>query len=180
MLAATVDRIVDLAGSDGWIVLGGIRRVVVRLASDLAAVAPNRVLEMPALDVHASEAKIAHAARVGASTLRAAFDARRVAEIVEEAGANGLGVIGAIDTRHALEQASVRELYITRRYLEEYAADAEDEVRLALDQNASVEEVSGAAAEDLDRSGGIAASLRFRAPPLEASPVAGIETSAAN
>jgi hypothetical protein len=180
MLAATVDRISELAGNDGWIVLGGIKRVVARLAHHLATVAPDRVFEMPALDVHASEAQIAHAARVGASSLRAAFDAKRVAGIIEDAGANGLGVIGAIDTRHALEQASVRELYVTRHYLEEHAAEAEDEARLALDQNASVEEVSDDAAEDLDRSGGIAASLRFRAQTPEASPISGIETSAAS
>jgi hypothetical protein len=162
MVAATVERLTELAGRDGWIVLGGIRRIVARLSRELAAVAPHRVLELIALDVHASEAEIADAARAGASTLRNAFDEKRIAEIVDQAWSHSLGALGPAETRRALEEASVRELYLTHRYLEDHAADAEDAVRAALDQDALVEEVSGRAAVDLDRCGGMAASLRFR------------------
>jgi Bacterial archaeo-eukaryotic release factor family 10 len=167
MLAETVARIGALAREDEWILVGGIKRVAAHLAQDFASVAPNRVLELPSLDVHLSEAEIARAAAAGASALRDAFDARRVAEISEKAGAHGLGVIGATDTEAALGQASVRELYITHRYLEDHGADAEAAVRAALDQDASVEEVSGQAAEQLDSLGGMAASLRFRPSPIE-------------
>lgn len=167
MVADTVERIGDLAAGDAWILLGGIKRVVARLAEHLAPIAPNRVLELTSLDIHASEADIAQAARAGASQLRDAADARRVAEIAELAGAHGLGVVGPADARRALEQASVRELYLTHRFLEDHAAEAEDAVRAALDQDASVEEVSGQAAEHLDRSGGMAAGLRFRPSTTE-------------
>jgi hypothetical protein len=136
------------------------------LARNLAPVAPQRVLELTALDIHSTEAQIAEAAAAGASALRDTFDGDRLTEITERAGANGLGVLGPAETRAALEQSSVRELYVTRRYLEEHAAEAEDAVRSALDQDATVEEVSGAVAERLDRDGGMAAGLRFRPATL--------------
>ena len=70
--------------------------------------------------------------------------------------------MGPSETKAALEQASVRELFLTHGYLENHAADAEDAVRAALGQDAVVEEVSGEAAQQLDALGGIAAGLRFR------------------
>lgn len=167
MLVEAVDRIDHLAGSDGWILLGGIRRVVTRLAEQFSAIAPQRVLQLDSLDIHASDAEIADAARAGASALRAASDAKRVADIVDQAGAHGLGVVGPPETRLALGQSCVRELYMTHRYLEDHAADAENAVRAALDQDAAVEEVSGVAAERLDELGGMAAGLRFRPATIE-------------
>ena len=162
MLAEASDAIQLLAGSDGWIVLGGIPRVIARLAHQLSAVAPHRLLELAALDVHASEAQIAEAARSSASALRNAADARRLAEIADLAEAGGTGAIGAAATEKALEQSCVHELYLTHRYLEDFPPDAEDAVRAALDQDALVEEVSGAAAGWLDEHGGVAAHLRYR------------------
>ncbi len=167
MVAETVERLNVLARDGAWIVLGGIKRVAARLAEHLAPIAPSRVLELESLDVHASEADITQAVRAGASALRDAFDARRVAEIAEQSGAHGLGVLGPAETQRALAQASVRELYLTHRYLEDHAAEAEEAVRSALDQDASVEEVSGEAGEGLDRFGGMAASLRFRPSAVE-------------
>ena len=167
MLAEAAERIRDLAGADGWIVLGGIPRVVARLAQQLSPITPHRVLELAALDVHASEADIAEAARAGASTLRDASDGRRVAEIADLAEAGGLGVVGPTATRRALEQSCVHELYLTHQYLEDHAADAEDVVRAALDQDALVEEVSGDTAKRLDEHGGVAARLRYRVAEAE-------------
>ncbi len=171
MLAEAADRMAELAGEDGWILLGGTRQVCARLSRHLDPIAPHRVLALKNLDVHSSEAEITEATRAGASALRSAFDANRLAEIVELAGAAGLGVVGAIETRQALDQQSVRDLYVTRHYLDEHAAGAEEAVRSAVDQGASVEEVSGRAAEQLDREGGIAAGLRFR-PAALGTPVA--------
>ena len=162
MIADTFDRVHDLAGADGWIVVGGIKRVVARIARELTAIAPNRVLELGALDVHASEAIVADVARSGASALRDIHDDERVAEIVEMAGAQGLGVAGPEDARHALDACSVRDLYVTHRYLEDHVSEAEQATRAALDQDALVEEVSGQAADRLNRHGGMVAGLRFR------------------
>jgi hypothetical protein len=175
MLAETVSRASELAGADGSILLGGIKRVVARLAERLGPMAPGRVLELKALDVHASGADVASAARDGASALRNGHDERRIAEIEDAAGAHGLGIVGPADARLALSQGSVRELYVTRRYLEDHAAEAEDAVRAALDQDAVVEEASGAAAERLDSRGGMAAALRFHLVAAEGRELVGAE-----
>lgn len=170
MLADAADRIVALAGGDAWIVLGGIKRVTARLAEDLGVHAQPRVLELESLDVHATDAEIAEAARTGASTLRESFDARRIDQIGDENAAHGLGALGPDQTRKALSQACVRELYFTQRYAAEHPDEAEDAVRAALDQDAQVEEVGGSAADRLNGRGGIAAALRFR--PAEGSTAA--------
>jgi hypothetical protein len=167
MLADTAARVGELVDGDSWIVLGGIKKVVAQLEGELAPVAPHRVIAIESLDAHASEAEITGAVRKGASDLRDAADATRVADIAGAAAAHGLGAVGPASTKFALEQACVRELYVTDRYLEQHARDAEDAVRAALDQGAVVEEVSAKAAELLDREGGIAAALRFRPATLE-------------
>jgi hypothetical protein len=166
MLADTAARVGVLADGDAWILLGGIKRVIARLDQELEPIAPHRVLALASLDIHASEAEIAEAARVGAAELRDAFDTRRLGEIADEAGALGLGAIGPSATKLALEQACVRDLYVTDRFLDGHVRDAEQDVRSALDQDATVECVSGKAAELLDQHGGIAAGLRFRPAPI--------------
>ena len=178
MVAEAADRIRDLAADDSWIVLGGIPRVVARLASELSAVSRHRILELEALDVHASAAHIAAAAQHGASTLRDASDARQLANIAELAESGGAAAVGPAATEHALEQACVRDLYLTRRYLNDHAAEAEDAVRAAFDQDAVVEEVSRAPAEWLDARGGMAARLRYGVGEAETAD-AGIATLSA-
>lgn len=166
MLADTAARVAELADGDSWVVLGGIKRETSQLEGELASVAPHRVITVASLDVHASEAEIAAGARAGAAELRDMADAKRVGEIADAAAAHGLGAVGPAATKYALEQACVRDLYVTDRYLSRHERDAEDAVRAALDQGAVVEEVSGKAAELLDADGGIAAGLRFRPAPI--------------
>ena len=74
---------------------------------------------------------------------------------------DGLGSLGPGATHHALQQLRVRELYLTPRYEEDHAAETEVAVRAALDQGASIEQVSPAVAARLDTYGGIAARLRY-------------------
>jgi len=164
MLSEAAERVRQVGGSDAWIVTGGIPEVRERLADKLSAFAADRILTI-AIDIHASEAELAKAARAAASTLRNAADAARIAEIVDTAEATGLGALGPAATRAILEQGRVRQLYITHRYLEDHAAEAEVAVRAAIDQGASVEEVSGDAAKQLDTHGGMAARLRYRMEP---------------
>ena len=166
MIAEAADRVLELAGADGWILVGGIKRVAAQLTPLLQSRAPNRVAQC-ALDVHASEAEIIQGAQSCVSQLRDDVDDRRVAELLDLAGAHGLGVAGPAEAQMALEQSCVRDLYITHRYLESHAAEAEEAIRSAIDQDALVEEVSGPAAERLDRHGGMAAGLRFRPSPVE-------------
>ena len=173
MIDEAVDKAHDLAGDDGWIVIGGIKRVATRVAQLLMPLAPNRVTQVGSLDVHATEAKIAQVARSAASELRDSADDRRIAEILDLAGAQGLGAAGQVEARRALEQSSVRDLYVTQRYVQDHALEAEEAVRAALDQDASVEEVSGPAAERLNQYGGIAAGLRFRGNSVQHASASG-------
>jgi hypothetical protein len=172
MIADAVERVSRLAGDDAWILVGGIKAVRARLLEDLVRVAPDRVLELDSLDVHASDAEIADAARTGASALRDALDSRRIHEIVEAAGPHGLGAVGAEAIKDALDHVCVHQLYLTERYVAEHPIEAETAVRESLDQNARVEEVSGKAAELLDGLGGIAAALRFRPTATRATQAA--------
>lgn len=162
MLAEVVEHVTRLAAPDAWILTGGIPEVSAHLARLLSRSAPNRVRALESLDIHASEADVAAAARQGASALRDAADLRHIAEIMERADGDGLATLGPATTRLALQQSQVRELYFTHRYLEDHAADAEDAVRAALMQRAQVEEVSRDAARELDQHGGVAARLRYR------------------
>lgn len=124
--------------------------------------ARGRVSCLESLDVHSSDAEIARAAEQGASTLRDTVDLHRVQEIMQQAEGNGPVALGPADTRVALEQLRVRELYLTHSFIEDHAAEAEDAVRSALSQGAFVEEVSRDAAQQLDGHGGMAARLRYR------------------
>jgi hypothetical protein len=166
MIHEAATRVMQLAGSEGWVLLGGIKRADARFFERIAAQAPDRVLELESLDVHSSTDEIAEAARQGASTLRDDADRKRIDEIFDALG-HGLGVVGVEDTRDALDQKCVRHLYVSPRYLEDHASDANTAVGLALDQDAQVEEVSNHAANVLDMHGGIAASLRFRPAALD-------------
>ncbi|MDO8501828.1 MAG: hypothetical protein Q7S20_08285 [Gemmatimonadaceae bacterium] len=167
MLKEVSDQALRLAGTDGWILTGGIPGVSTHLAQSLADSAPGRVLDLESLDVHASEAEIAAAAEHGASTLRDASDLRQIEDIMGNANGSGLVALGPAETRHALEQSRVRDLYLTHAFIEDHAADAEDAVRKALAQGALVEEVSREAARQLDGHGGMAARLRYRLPDVE-------------
>lgn len=169
MLSDAADRALRVAGNDGWLVTGGIPHVSLHLADMLASRAPDRVLHDDSLDIHASNADLTAAARAAASKLRNAMDAARLAEIADSSSATGLGAMGPAATRETLDQRRVRELYLTHRYLQNHAAEAEDAVRSAIDQGAIIEEVSGAAAEQLDAHGGMAARLRYRLPQQQAS-----------
>ena len=161
MLSDVSRRTAELAGAEGWILTGGIPKVSVHAAHAIGQFTPGRVLQLESLDVHASAAEIAAAAQRGASILRDEADRRGIAEIIGDDEPDGLGSLGPDATRHALEQLRVRELYLTPRYEDDHSAEAEDAVRGALDQGASVEQVSPAVAARLDTYGGIAARLRY-------------------
>ena len=168
LLHRTADYVLELAGVDGWIIVGGIPGVANSLSRLIAASIPERVLHAEALDVHASQAEIRRAAEEGASTLRNAWDLRRIEEIIENREQpSGLATLGPAPTRQALTELRVGELFLARDYLANHMSDAEEIVREAFDQSAVVEELSGAAARRLDEFGGVAARLRYGQPQVE-------------
>lgn len=161
MIEDVTRRTIAMAGHDGWIIVTGIPEVGAHMARALEQLAIGRVLHLDGVDVHATDAAVRAAAERGASQLRDEMDLRRVAEITGESDDHRLVACGPVATRSALERASVRELYVTPRFVEGHLAEAEYSVRAAIAQNAAVEEVSRAAAQRLDQFGGVGARLRF-------------------
>jgi hypothetical protein len=169
MLAEVAHRSVEIAGDDGWILAGGIREVSAQIVHAVEGIAPHRALLLESLDIHATEAQVAAAAQQGASQLRDQMDLRHVLEITGDADDQATVARRPADTRRALEERRVRELYFTPRYADDHLAEAEEDVRSAIAQGALVEEVSRAVADRLDEFGGVGARLRYALPPVEAA-----------
>ena len=165
MMRDVETKTVRIGGPDGWIVAGGIPKISHQLTEHLQKLAPGRVLDLPSLDVHSTEAQLAEAARFAAHTLRSLLDARRITDVIDDEQAQGLGTLGLTSTSDALDRWCVRELYLTGSFIERHPAAAEDAVRAAIDQDAVVEQVAGDAEIELDAHGGIAARLRYRMVP---------------
>ena len=168
MLVDAAARIGALATDGTWIVIGGIPVVATAALAQLAPDSAARAMRAAHLDIHATDAQVAECARESASRLRDADDLMRIEEAASAAQSGGAGAIGVVDTKHALDLAQVRELFITQRFLENHAADASAAVQRAMDAGAIVEHVSGEAAVRADALGGMAARLRY-APPREAA-----------
>ena len=164
MIAEATRRSAQIAGDDGWIVVGGIPEVGAHLLSALERIAPGRVLRLEGLDIHATEAQVTAAAEEGASRLRDEMDLRHVLDITGATGDEAFVARRPAETRQALERGQVRELYFTAQYAEDHLAEAEVAVRSAIAQGARVEEVSRAVAQRLDEFGGMGARLRYRLP----------------
>jgi hypothetical protein len=163
MMAEVAPRVLALAGSDGWIVVGGTARAAAQVARAVEPRARGRLLLHESLDAHASEAAVEAVARASASTLRDTADLGSVAEMIAVAH-HARAALGKDATRYALEQACVRELYLTERFAREHDALAEQAVRSAFSQGASVDVVAREVAAQLDAQGGIGAWLRYVPP----------------
>lgn len=160
LLAEAAARIDELAGSDAWVLVGGIPVVASALAGRLNQRLSHRT-SVISLDVHATDASLAGSAREHASRLRAREDLERVDEVVAAKARGGAGAVGVKDIERALLNGQVRELYLTSAFVQEHSDEAVDAIRRAFDEGARVEHVSGDAAQRLDAAGGIAARLRF-------------------
>ncbi|MGH7677776.1 MAG: hypothetical protein ACRENU_04865 [Gemmatimonadaceae bacterium] len=162
MLDQAAHRIESLAGPNAWVLIGGIPEAAHELTERLSTIASSRVAHFEGLDVHATPAELRSAARSAASALREDMERMEIAGIADHEAAQGVAALGPADTRRTLDEARVRVLYLTHRYLDDHAFEAEDAVRAAIRQGAVVEEVSGRAAALLDGHGGMAARLRYR------------------
>jgi hypothetical protein len=168
MLAEAATRVEELAGSDAWILLGGIPVVAAALHGRFDKRLSGRA-SIVTLDVHANDTTLAGLAREHASRLRAAEDLERVDAVVSATAEGGTGAVGLKDTHRALVNGQVRELYVTTDFVQKHADEAVVAIRKAFDGGAIVEHVAGDAAQRLDAEGGIAARLRFTLSPNEAA-----------
>ncbi len=169
MLRELCDRLVTLSAGDAWILLGGIPEVVSDCIATLPVVAEPRVHRIE-LDVHASNAQVAAALEHGAKAARRARDLRLVDDILARNAAGGHGIIGIAPVMEALREHAVDVLCFTEALLTQHPNEAELLARTAMQRGSALELVSGTAAEHLDASGGVGASLRF--VPLRSQPTA--------
>lgn len=167
LLRLAAEKCAEAAGDSAFVVVGGIPSVVSAFLRCMPQELAPRTTHADRLDVHATKADVALVARKAASHLRDLQDARSIDAIIMAAESNGHGAIGAFDVQRSLEQGSARDVYFTAGFMERHAAPAETIVRLALETNAHVEQVSREAAVKLDAHGGVVAALRYAAAVLE-------------
>lgn len=168
MLAEAAQRIVELAGEEGWVAVGGTPQPAQALA---ALLVHNEALKAriatPHLHVWCTDAEIARVAASTAGELRGRRDMQVMTSLVEGTARERFAAFGLEEVRAALAAGAVRELLVSHRWLDEFASVGERIVRSALEEGAEVEEVSGAAADKLDAlCGGVAARLRFAVTPM--------------
>ncbi len=162
----TVERVVQLAGGSGWVVLGGAKDIVPRVLTALPRQVAERTLVHPGMKTKATIADIRAAVEEGAARLRHAREQRLVSELVERAHKNARATVGLGPTRSAIELGAVEELLLTAAAWAAHPSEVEQVVSGTLMQGGVVEHVDGDAARTLDaQGGGVGALLRFPAPP---------------
>jgi hypothetical protein len=166
-------RLVELAGDDGWILIGGTPEWARQAGELIPTSHSGRVMVSPTLDHNAQDRVIAEAAKHAASELRSAQGHELVERIMERACAGGRGASGVPMVQRALRAGAVDLLVVSPHFLNRSDIDVEELVRAAIARGADVEVLSGSAATELDeRSDGVAARLRFAIDsrvPAEAS-----------
>lgn len=155
--------IVEQAGINGFVVIGGASEIVAAAASRLPKALDGRVLEQPSLFVDMKPAEVKDATRAAASELTRVRHKELLERVLDAASAKGRGCTGRKETEQALNDRRVETLLMSRAFILDNPDLADRCVGAALEQDADVEELSGEAAQRLDEEhGGIAAELRYR------------------
>lgn len=162
LATALASRLVELAGDDGWILIGGTPEWARHAGDAIPASHSPRVLVSTALDHNAHGKELGEAAKHAASELRSQQGHDLVDRILERSGDGGRGASGVPRVQRALQAGAVDLLVLSPHFLNRTDIDVEELVRAALARGADIEVLSGSAATDLDeRSDGVAARLRF-------------------
>lgn len=162
-LAGTLaSRLVELAGDDGWILIGGTREWARHAGDAIPSSHAWRMMVSPTLDHNAHEKDIAETAKHAASELRSRQGHELVERILERSCEGGRGASGVPAVQRALNAGAVDLLVVSPNFLNRSDIDVEEMVRTALARGADIEVLSGSASEELDEcSAGVAARLRF-------------------
>jgi hypothetical protein len=161
MLGVLAEAVVTATGPDDLVVVGGCPEAAREAAAWLDARTPRDVVLEDALGEQASEADVRAAAARATLRWRGQRNADRLGELTELGQASRRHAIGIMAVASALEHGAVRELVLSRGFLDEEAALADDLVAITLQQSGSVVTLEGDAAAHLDEEGGVAALLRF-------------------
>ena len=157
-------RLLEAAGDDGWVLIGGTMRWAQLAGDALPAPLAARAMVSRTLDHDASLSAVEAAAKRAATSLRARYGRDLVHRLIEQAGAGGRSAVGIPAVQRALRASAVDLLVVSPTFVRagRYVGMGEEAVRAAIAQGAEVEVLSGEAAEQLDElTEGIAARLRF-------------------
>ncbi len=175
MATALASRAVELAGDDGWILVGGTPEWARHAGDAIPASHASRVMVSTTLDHNAHDNDIAETAKHAASELRSRQGHELVERILERSGDGGRGANGVPRVQRALQAGAVDLLVVSPHFLNRTDIDVEELVRAALARGADIEVLSGSSATELDeRSEGVAARLRF---PIDSRATASASTS---
>jgi hypothetical protein len=164
------ELIVEHAGSDGWVLIGGTPKAALEAYGALPRSLSGRTTLSQRLGISASSHQIATAAAAAGSALRRARDEELVGVVFERSGGHAKAVTGVHATREATRAGAVHEVLLTSAFIDRQPDDAEDVVRAAMAHRAMVELVSGNGATLLDtKAEGVGALLRFTATPFSDS-----------
>jgi stalled ribosome rescue protein Dom34 len=161
MVHRAADRLTEIVEADSWILVGGIPEVANALIAALPDAVRPRARAVD-LDVHASEAGIRLTTERELTEASRARTAAVIDDLAARRAEDGRGVLQLPQTLQMLREKSVERLIFTDGLVREHPDDAEAAIRLALEQGADIELVSGEGADRLDTEAhGIAAALRF-------------------
>ncbi len=158
-----VERLVSMAGDEGFVVVGGTPETVGRLEGMLPDRLRARTETATTLHIDMSAPEVKETVEGMASVLNKRLQGDLVDGVIDQARSGGKGVLGRDATVTALKEMRVDTLLVTRAFLRDDPELADRCVGTALAQDAEVEEVSGPGADRLDaEAGGMGARLRYR------------------
>ncbi|HEX6135530.1 MAG TPA: hypothetical protein VFZ24_16280 [Longimicrobiales bacterium] len=159
----------NIAG-DVLVVLGGPTRSVAALEKQLEPEAGDRLQVEPALHLTMSAAEIQPLLESAVSRLTQRLQQSAVRQVMDAAGAGGLGTLGIEATAAAAVLGQIDRLLLTTRFVAEDEERAERLIAQALDHAATVELMTDEAGALLEESGGgVGAVLRFATPRVLAA-----------
>ncbi len=159
--ARVVQRLGELAGHEGFLVLGGTTEAVKALADEAGAF-EGRLIERPSMHMDLTEAEAMAEIESAASELTRGMQSELLEAVVDAARSGGKGCLGIQATKEALREGRVDLLFLTRGMREREGDLADRFVGTAFERAAYVEELSGESAERLDAEGeGVGARLRY-------------------
>jgi len=163
MLKEVKGLVDDLAGSEGFVLLGGDHEAVGALRSLMSGGLDSRILENSSLWLEMTMAEVKAATAEAASTLSKRRQTALLDQVVEQAYSRGNGSLGGQDTVQALDHGSVDILILSRSFVEANPDFADQCVAKAFQQGAEVRVFGSLPSERLDElGGGLGARLRFR------------------
>jgi hypothetical protein len=161
MHSLLLDRVGELAGHDGFVILGGTPEVVSAVAKQAGGFR-GRLLERPDMHLDMSEAEVKTVLEDAASELTRGLQDELLSKVVDAARSGGKGSLGIQATKEALREGRVDALLVSRGFRERDGDLVDRFVGTAFEQGAMVEELSEAGAARLDEEGeGVAARLRY-------------------